>query len=115
MLCNRIPWIIVNDINALIVQDADNLDAIGAIGIARTFTYSGCHNVPMYKEEIPIDINNKYIEGKNSASTIHHFYDKLLKQGNYMNTATARKIAKERTKYMEDFVKEFIKEWKAEF
>lgn len=101
----------VEDINALIVQDADNLDAIGAIGIGRTFKYSGYHDVAMYDDKVPLKARDDYEEGKNSASVIHHFYDKLFKHKDYMNTKTAKDIAIKRTEFMESFVKEFLKEW----
>ncbi len=102
----------VNDINTLILQDADNLDAIGAIGIGRTFSYSGAHNIPMYDSTIPLNENNDYSEStKNDPSTIHHFYHKLFKLKENMNTKTAKKLAIKRTKYMENFIKEFLDEW----
>ena len=70
----------VEDINTLILQDADNLDAIGAIGIGRTFAYGGAHNVAMYNPEIPLNEENNYSESNgNDESTIHHFYHKLFK------------------------------------
>ena len=102
----------VNDINALILQDADNLDAIGAIGIGRTFSYGGAHNILMYDEEIPLNINDNYSEIKgNSPSTIHHFYHKLFKLANNMNTKTAKEEAIARTEVMKRFVDEFLEEW----
>lgn len=105
----------VEDINALILQDADNLDAIGAIGIGRSFTYGGAHHVKMYDEEKAIDEEEKYLEEKYiSASTIHHFYEKLLKLADNMNTETARKQAIDRTEFMKNFVIEFLQEWKGE-
>jgi len=101
----------VDDLNTLILQDADNLDAIGAIGIARTFTYGATHNIPFYNEEIPLNTNNDFCENKNSLSSIHHFYHKLFKLKENMNTATAKKIAIERTEFMEKYVCEFMEEW----
>ena len=102
----------VEDLNTLILQDADNLDAIGAIGIGRTFLYGGAHNVKMYDENIPLNINEDYSESNgDDPSTIHHFYHKLFKLKDNMNTPTAKEQAKKRTEYMEDFVKEFLDEW----
>ena len=93
-------------------QDADNLDAIGAIGIGRTFSYGGAHNVVMYDEEAPLEMEEKYSEHNgDDPSTIHHFYHKLFKLADNMNTESARKRAKERTAVMKEFVKEFLDEW----
>ena len=103
----------VNDLNTLILQDADNLDAIGAIGIGRTFLYGGAHNCKMYDETIPLNSDEDYSESNgDDPSTIHHFYHKLFKLKDNMNTKTAREQAKKRTEYMEEFVKEFLAEWK---
>jgi uncharacterized protein len=105
----------VDDINALILQDADNLEAIGAIGIGRTFSYGGSHNLPMYDESVALNENNDYSEFKESdKSTIHHFYHKLFKLKDNMNTTTAKAMAEERTSFMIKFVDEFFAEWKGE-
>lgn len=102
----------VNDINALILQDADNLDAIGAIGIGRTFSYGGANNILMYKEEIPLNSHESYFETKgHSPSTIHHFYEKLFRLADNMNTKTAKEQAIVRTEFMKKFVNEFLEEW----
>lgn len=102
----------VKDINTLILQDADNLDAIGAIGIGRTFSYGGAHSTKMYDEEIPINTDDNYAEENgDDPSTIHHFYHKLFKLADNMNTETAKKQAIERTKFMKVFVDEFLQEW----
>jgi uncharacterized protein len=86
-----------------IVQDADRLDAIGAIGIARAFNYGGYRNNPIYiPDEKP---------SGNSRSTIGHFYDKLLKLKDMINTATGRRIAEERHEILVRFLDEFYKEW----
>ena len=101
----------VEDINTLVLQDADNLDSIGAIGIGRAFSYSGAHGSRMYIENIPLT-NEKYNEGAgDDPSTIHHFYHKLFKLKDNMNTKTAKEIATKRTEFMENFVKEFLDEW----
>ena len=106
----------VNDINTLILQDADNLDAIGAIGIGRTFSYGGSHNIIMYSEKVPLNENNDYSEfNGDDESTIHHFYHKLFKLGDNMNTQTAKKLAKKRTDFMKLFVEEFLNEWNANY
>ena len=106
----------VEDINTLILQDADNLDAIGAIGIGRTFAYGGSHNVIMYDDSVPLNENNDYSEANgDDPSTIHHFYHKLFKLGNNMNTKTAKELANKRTEFMKDFVKEFLNEWNANY
>lgn len=102
----------VSDINTLILQDADNLDAIGAIGIGRTFSYGGSHKIPMYDSNIPLNKSDDYSEFEgNDPSTIHHFYHKLFKLKENMNTKTAKKLAIKRTKYMKKFIKEFLDEW----
>lgn len=98
--------------NALILQDADNLDAIGAIGIGRTFLYGGAHNVIMYDDSIPLEFEEKYSEESgDDPSTIHHFYHKLFKLKDNMNTKTAKEIAMDRVTYMRNFVSEFLEEW----
>ena len=102
----------VDDINTLILQDADNLDAIGAIGIGRTFSYGGAHNVVMYDEEAPLEMEEKYSEHNgDDPSTIHHFYHKLFKLADNMNTKSAKEQAKYRTEYMKNFVNDFLEEW----
>ena len=106
----------VEDINTLILQDADNLDAIGAIGIGRTFSYGGSYNVVMYDDSVPLNENNDYSEANgDDPSTIHHFYHKLFKLCNNMNTKTAKELANKRTEFMKDFVKEFLSEWNANY
>lgn len=103
----------VNDLETLILQDADNLDAIGAIGVGRTFAFGGAHGVPMWIPEKPFD-REVYDESEKDPSIIHHFYSKLFKLEGNMNTATARNMAKERTDFMRKFVEQFINEWKGE-
>ena len=96
-----------------VVQDADRLDALGAIGIARTFNYGGFKNRTMYDPEIAPNLNMTKAEYKASnAPTINHFYEKLLLLKDRMNTTTGHKIAKQRHQYMVDFLKQFDAEWK---
>ncbi|WP_420535544.1 HD domain-containing protein [Alkalihalobacillus pseudalcaliphilus] len=98
---------------AMIVQDADRLDALGAIGIARTFAYSGHKGQPIYDPTIEKRENmtiEEYRNGKSSA--IHHFYEKLLKLKDLMNTESGKKEANIRHEFMEQFLKQFYHEWK---
>ena len=95
-----------------VIQDADRLDAIGAVGIARTFNYGGFKNRPLYNPGIPPDLNQTKEAYKNSeAPTINHFYEKLLLLKDRMNTVTGRKIAVDRHLYMERFLSQFYDEW----
>jgi len=103
----------VHDIETLIVQDADNLDSMGAIGIARTFGFSAQLNHLMW---VPDDEKKTrhFDEHKTDETAIDHFYNKLLRLKDTMNTRTAKSLAKERHVYMQGFLVRFKKEWVAE-
>ncbi|MBL7887134.1 MAG: HD domain-containing protein [Flavobacterium sp.] len=98
-----------------IVQDADRLDALGAIGIARTFNYGGFKNRPLYNPAIAPVLNMTKEEYKNSESpTLNHFYEKLLLLKDKMNTETGKKLAQQRHQFMEHFLSQFYAEWDGE-
>jgi uncharacterized protein len=101
-----------NTIEGMVVQDADRLDAIGAIGIARTFMYAGNRGHLMYDPDLPYRekmTKEEYRQGRSTA--INHFYEKLLKLKYLMNTESAKQMASERHEFMEQFLQQFYKEW----
>ncbi len=101
-----------SSLEAQIVQDADRLDAIGAIGIARTFAYGGNRERLIYLPDIKPEFHADFQSyKKNNSPTINHFYEKLLLLKDRLNTPVACKIAERRHRFMEDFLNEFFMEW----
>lgn len=102
----------INTIEFQIVQDADRLDAIGAIGIARAFNYGGFKNRAIHNPEMPLqEYSDSKMYHKSDAPTINHFYEKLLKLKDLMNTPTGKLMAEERHDYMLRFLDRFYQEW----
>ncbi|MEM2941675.1 MAG: HD domain-containing protein [Thermoproteota archaeon] len=97
-------------LEAKVLQDADRLDMMGAIGIARVFSRGGWGNTPIYDPSIPPKEN---YDGK-SFTAINHIYEKILKLKDTINTSTAKQIAEERHRFVEQFLERFLKEWDGE-
>ena len=101
-----------NSLELQIVQDADRLDALGAIGIARAFNYGGFKNRELYNPQIPPNLEmDKEAYKKSTAPTINHFYEKLLLLKDKMNTKKGQELATERHQFMLDYLKQFDREW----
>ncbi len=102
----------ISTIEFQIVQDADRLDAIGAIGIARAFNYGGFKNRPIHDPDKSLqDYPDSRAYHRSDAPTINHFYEKLLKLKDLMNTDTGKQMARERHQFMLEFLDQFYSEW----
>ena len=105
----------MKSLEGFIVQDADRLDAIGAIGIGRAFAYGGYKGRALYDPDSPPQMHATFEEYKNSKSaTINHFHEKLFLLKDMMNTPTAKRIAEGRHQVMRDFVERFMQEWEGQ-
>ncbi len=99
-----------------VIQDADRLDALGAIGIARTFNYGGHKNREIYNPDIKPNLNMTKEEYKNSdAPTLNHFYEKLLLLKDRMNTESGRRMAEQRHEFMKGYLNQFYQEWEGNY
>jgi len=104
----------IKSIEGMVVQDADRLDALGAVGIARTFAYGGYKQREIYNPDKKYKLHKTFSSYKKSQNaSINHFYEKLLLLKDLMNTKTAKKIAQHRHKIMEQYLSEFYQEWEA--
>lgn len=102
----------MNSLEGQIVQDADRLDAIGAIGVARTFAYGGHKGQPIYEPSLDPKLHDSFEDyAKSAGTTINHFYEKLLLLNDRLNTNTAKKIGRQRHQFMESFLDQFYHEW----
>lgn len=101
----------ISSLEGKIVQDADRIDAIGAIGIARTFAYGGHKGHPIYDPKIKPQLHDKAEDYQKTTHTVNHFYEKLLLLKDRMNTDTGKKIAAQRHLFMVGFLEQFYEEW----
>lgn len=97
-----------------IVQDADRLDAMGCIGIARAFQYGGSHGRPLYDSEKPLTDMDDAVYRNRKGSTINHFYEKLFLLKDLMNTSAGKRLAEKRDRILHEFVDGFLREWNGE-
>jgi uncharacterized protein len=105
----------MSSLEGQIVQDADRLDAIGAIGVARTFAYGGHKGQPMHDPALPPQMHASFEAYKSNVGTsINHFYEKLLLLKDRMNTATGKRLAAERHAFLERYLEQFLAEWRGE-
>lgn len=100
----------LNSLNAQIVRDADRLDALGVMGIIRTIEYGNSKNRPFYEEENIKIVDGKKVFNISTKTTLSHFYDKLIKLYDLLHTVTAKELAKDKIKIMEEFLDHFYKE-----
>lgn len=106
----------INTTEGFVVQDADRLDSLGAIGIARTFAYGGNRNRPLYDPDIEPKLFDNFEEYKKYKTTsLNHFYEKILLLKDCLNTETAKELGEKRHKFVAQYLEQFLNEWKCEY